>query len=240
MIELIKGDNLPFMATCKDKQFDLAVVDPPYGLGFGNFNRTNKSDTGVRMKANRYKNSDWDAGVPMDLYFTELFRISKNQIIWGGNYFIQVAKIESPNLKTKQEFIKYINRSESKWIFWYKQNPVPNFADGELAWISFNESSEYDYMYYGNINSESDRCHPTQKPVQLYKWLLKNYAKPGDTILNTHLGSGSSVIACIDGGFDFTGIELDSDYFEAMVKRVKNHVKQLDLFIERPEIKIIR
>lgn len=129
------------------------------------------------------------------------------------------------------------------WIFWDKKTGDNSYGDGELAWTSFDRPIKKYDQYWSGANAkekeQTDRIHPTQKPVQLYKWLLKNYGKEGDTILDTHLGSGSSAIACIDGGFDFTGVELDPDYFEAMVKRVQNHVKQLDMFIERPEIKII-
>lgn len=203
------------MATVPDKYFDLAIVDPPYGIGFGDYER---GSSGVRVKERYTKNGKkkWDDNIPSGKYFEELFRISENQIICGGNYF---------NLPPTQGF-----------IFWYKQNPVPNFADGEYIWTSFQTPARcFEYMYYGNINTET-RIHPTQKPVQLYKWLLKNYAKPGDKIFDSHGGSMSSVIACIDGGFDMVCCELDKDYFDAAVKRIKNHVAQLDAFIERPKI----
>ena len=202
---------MDYMRTLRDKEFDLAIVDPPYGLGFGTYNRTNKTATGERVKANKYHCGDWDKNTPTKSYFTELQRISKNQIIWGGNYF---------NLPPSKCF-----------IFWYKHQPVNNFSDGEFAWTSFNKPAKcFDYPYYGNINSEKDRIHPTQKPVKLYEWLLINYAKKGQRILDTNLGSGSSATAADILGFDFVGIELDKDYFEAAKLRLDNHQRQLKLF----------
>jgi len=203
-------DCMEYMATCKDKQLDLAIVDPPYGIGFGDYER---GSSGIKVKE-RYTKTEkkkWDNNVPNDEYFKELFRISKNQIICGGNYF---------NLPPTQGF-----------VFWYKKNPVPNFADGEYIWTSFQVPAKcFNYMYYGNINTESDRTHPTQKPINLYKWLLKNYAKEGDTIFDSHMGSQSSRIACYEGGFDFVGCELDKDYFDAGCKRFEIYKLQLKLF----------
>jgi site-specific DNA-methyltransferase (adenine-specific) len=226
--EVYNIDNMIYMATVPDKFFSLAIVDPPYGIGFGQYER---GSSGIKVKERYTKNGKkkWDDHTPNDEYFKELFRISMNQIIWGGNYFIQIAKVESPNLKTKEQFTNYISNSDSKWIFWYKQNPVPNFADGELAWISFSENKVFDLMYYGNINRDVVQIVPTQKPVQLYKWLLKNYAKPGDTIFDSHMGSQSSRIACYEGGFDFVGCELDKEYFDAGNKRFENYKLQLKL-----------
>ena len=202
---------MEYMATLSDNAFDLAIVDPPYGIDFGNFNRTNKDIHGNRYKADKYHNADWDKETPSDEYFKELMRVSKNQIVWGGNYF---------NLPPTQGF-----------IFWYKRNPVDNFSDGEFAWTSFKKPAKcYDYMYFGNINAEPDRIHPTQKPVALYKWLLSRYAKQGDKILDTHGGSGSICIACHDLGFDLTWMELDADYYKAACERYKDHVSQTMLF----------
>lgn len=207
-IKLILADCVDVMKTTPDGFYDLAIVDPPYGLNFGKYNRTNKDDKGNRFKANKYIQSNWDENVPSQEYFDELFRVSKNQIIWGWNYF--------PLPPTKG------------FIFWYKHQPVDNFSDGELAWTSFNKVAKcFDYPYYGNINSEKDRIHSTQKPVALYAWLLNNYAKAGDKILDTHLGSASSAIAAHRLGFEFTGIELNPEYYEKAVKRVKNHIQQL-------------
>jgi site-specific DNA-methyltransferase (adenine-specific) len=201
------------MMEMSDNQFDLAIVDPPYGIGFGEFNRTNKDSFGNRFKANKYKQGDWDNEIPKDEFFYEVIRVSKNQIIWGGNYF--------PCLWEK---------GCRGFIFWYKGNPVPNFSDGELAWTSFNKvAKQFDYRYYGGLEgktSASKKIHPTQKPVALYEWLLMNYAKEGDTILDTHLGSGSIAIACHNLGFELTGYEIDKEYFEAAKKRIEQHKQQ--------------
>lgn len=234
MITITKEDNMALMARYPDKYFDLAIVDPPYGIGFGKFNRTNKDKaTGQKVKADKYKNSDWDSGVPNGEYFNELKRVSKNQIVFGGNYFLQLAEIETPNLKTIQEFNNYINQSKSNWLFWYKQNPVPNFADGELAWLSFDFSTQFNYKYFGNIEGKtkaSIKIHPTQKPIDLYKFCLDKFAKKGDRILDTHLGSGSIAIACHDYGFDLIACELDKDYYNSAVKRLEQHQSQQKLF----------
>ena len=234
MLNITNECNMELMARYPDNYFQLAIVDPPYGIGFSSFNRTNKASNGKRIKANKYKNSDWDNSTPNDDYFKELKRVSENQICFGGNYFIQLAKIESPNLKQKKDFLDYIDKSNSNWLFWHKQNPVPNFADGELAWLSKAlESSIFDYRYFGNIEgktSASKKYHPTQKPVDLYKYCLDKYAKEGDKILDTHLGSGSIAIAAHDYGFDLTACELDKDYFDAAMKRINNHVAQTKLF----------
>ena len=214
---VILGDCVEVMKCFNDNHFDLAVVDPPYGIGFGEFNRTNKASNGERYKANKYKNSNWDDDIPSDEYFSELMRVSKNQIVWGGNYF------------------PYLWQNGCKcFIYWHKGNPVPNFADGELAWTSFNKvAKQFNFRYYGNLQgktSAEDKIHPTQKPVALYDWLLHNYATKGDKILDTHLGSGSSRIAADKAGLDFTGIEIDKEYFDLSEKRFKNYKQQLRLF----------
>ena len=217
MINIYNQDCMEAMMEMSDNQFDLAIVDPPYGIGFGEFNRTNKDSTGKRYKANKYKQGDWDTNIPKDMYFKELIRVSKNQIIWGGNYF------------------PYIWKNGCKgFIFWYKGNPVPNFSDGELAWTSFNKvAKQFDYRYYGGLEgktSASNKIHPTQKPISLYEWLLMNYAKERDTILDTHLGSGSIAIACHNLGYDLTGYEIDKDYYEAAKKRIEQHKQQIRMF----------
>jgi site-specific DNA-methyltransferase (adenine-specific) len=205
------------MAGFSDNQFDLAIVDPPYGIGFGKFNRTNKTSNGTRIKANKYKQSNWDDSIPTNKYFLELKRVSRNQIVWGSNYFPQL----------------WLNGCKG-FIFWYKGNPVPNFSDGELAYTSFNKvAKQFDYRYYGGLEgntSASDKIHPTQKPAALYEWLLMNYAKEGDKILDTHLGSGSIAIACHNLGYDLTGYEIDTEYYEAAIKRLKQHQAQKRLF----------
>jgi site-specific DNA-methyltransferase (adenine-specific) len=217
MITLYNEDCLPAMEKMQDNQFDLAIVDPPYGIGFGEFNRTNKTTDGTRVKANKYKQSNWDDSIPTDEYFTQLKRVSKNQIVWGANYF--------PTLWIK---------GCKGFIFWYKGNPVPNFSDGELAFTSFNKvAKQFNYRYYGGLEGNttaSNKIHPTQKPIQLYEWILMNYAKEGDKILDTHLGSGSIAIACDNLGYDLTGYELDKDYFRAATKRLKEHQSQIRMF----------
>lgn len=213
MTEAHNIDCMEAMSQMKDNEFDLAIVDPPYGINMGSYNRTNKNERGDRMKADRYKNGDWDGDVPSIMYWNLLATKSTNQIIWGGNYYFDVLG----NCRGL--------------ICWYKHQPVQNFSDCEFAWNSIDGVARvFDYPYYGNINAESDRIHPTQKPAALYKWLLKNYAKEGDRILDTHLGSGSSRIAAHDMGFDFVGYEIDKDYFNAQEKRFANHIKQQSLF----------
>ena len=210
-------DCLKAMKEMQDNEFDLAIVDPPYGIGFGEFNRTNKASNGERYKSNKYKNSNWDDSIPTDEYFKELKRISKNQIVWGGNYFP----------------ILWANGCKG-FVFWHKGNPVPNFADGELAWTSFNKvAKQFDFRYYGNLSgntSAKEKIHPTQKPVKLYEWLLMNYAEKGNKILDTHLGSGSIAIACDNLGYDLEGFELDKEYFDAASKRLKIHQSQIKMF----------
>jgi site-specific DNA-methyltransferase (adenine-specific) len=216
-MNITNEDNMDLMARYDDNHFDLAIVDPPYGIGFGEFNRTNKTSDGTRVKANKYKHSKWDDSIPTNNYFIELKRISKNQIIWGANYF--------PSL--------WINGCKG-FIFWYKGNPVPNFSDGELAYTSFNKvAKQFDFRYYGGLEgntSASNKIHPTQKPIALYEWLLMNYAKEGDKILDTHLGSGSIAIACHNLGFDLTACELDKEYYDSAMKRLNNHKLQQKLF----------
>jgi len=217
-INITNEDNMQLMARYEDNYFDLAIVDPPYGIGFGEFNRTNKDSNGIRYKANKYKQSNWDDEIPTEKYFIELKRVSKNQIVWGGNYF------------------PYLWKNGCKgFIFWFKGNPVPNFADGELAYTSFNKvAKQFSYRYYGNLQgntSAQEKHHPTQKPVQLYEWLLMNYAKEGDKILDTHLGSGSIAIACHNLGFELTACELDTEYYNNAIKRLKQHQAQQRLFV---------
>jgi site-specific DNA-methyltransferase (adenine-specific) len=206
-MQITNEDNMALMARYPDKYFDLAIVDPPYGYG--------DKKTNILNFRQKEQHKEWNIA-PNEDYFNELFRVSKNQIIWGGNYFPYIWKFGG-----------------KCFIYWHKGNPVPNFADGELAWTSFDKNAkQYDYRYYGNIDgktSANKKFHPTQKPVALYKWLLTNYAKQGDKILDTHLGSGSIAIACHDLGFDLTACELDTDYYEAAMKRIEEHKLQLKL-----------
>ena len=212
MIELFNDDCMAVMANYPDKYFDLAVVDPPYGIGK---KLLHGGKTGVVRFHEQYEINQWDDEKPNSEYFNELLRVSKNQIIWGANYFIDML--------TPSRGI----------IAWDKNIGQPNnFSHWEMAWTSF------DCIARKVVESSNtgNRIHPTQKPVALYKWLLANYAKPGDKILDTHGGSMSSVIACIDGGFDMVCSELDKDYFDAAVNRINKHVRQMDMFNERPEI----
>jgi len=216
-MKITNEDNMELMARYEDNYFDLAIVDPPYGIGFGEYYRTKKASNGQRYKANKYKNSNWDDSIPSDEYFSELMRISKNQIVWGGNYF------------------PYLWKNGCKaFIYWHKGNPVPNFADGELAWTSFNKNAkQFNYRYSGNLEGNTStgvKFHPTQKPVALYGWILMNYAKEGDKILDTHLGSGSIAIACHNLGFDLTACELDKDYYDEAMKRLRIHKSQTRMF----------
>jgi site-specific DNA-methyltransferase (adenine-specific) len=207
-MKITNEDNMVLMACYPDKYFDLAIVDPPYGYG--------NKETNILNFRQKKQHRDWNVA-PSEKYFNELFRVSKNQIIWGGNYFSYIW-----------------NFGGRCFIYWHKGNPVENFADGELAWTSFNKNAkQFDFRYYGNLEGQTStnkKFHPTQKPITLYKWLLKNYANEGDKILDTHLGSGSIAIACHDLGFDLTACELDTDYFNAAMKRIEDHKKQLVLF----------
>ena len=215
-IELLNVDCMEYMKGVPDKYFDLAIVDPPYGINFGKFNRTNKASNGERIKANKYKNGDWDSSVPDTAYFNELKRISREQIIWGGNYYFD----ELGNSKGL--------------ICWYKHQPVDNFSDCEYAWVSFDRPAKvFDYPYYGNLEGNTkaeEKIHPTQKPVQLYQWLLKNYSKPEFKIFDSHLGSGSHAIACYNYNLSLTACEIDKDYYDLSVKRFKAHISQTKLF----------
>ena len=201
-------DNMELMARYPDNYFDLAIVDPPYGYG--------NKETKILNFRQKEQHREWNIA-PNEDYFKELFRVSKNQIIWGGNYF---------------PFIW--NYGGRCFIYWHKGNPVENFADGELAWTSFNKNAkQFDYRYYGNLEgktSTSEKFHPTQKPIDLYKFCLDKYAKQGDKILDTHLGSGSIAIACHDYGFELTACELDKEYFDKAMQRINNHVSQQKLF----------
>jgi site-specific DNA-methyltransferase (adenine-specific) len=212
-ITLTNEDNMIMMSRYPDNYFYLAICDPPYGIGFSDYER---GSSGIKVKERYTKNGkkDWDKEIPNLEYFKELFRVSKNQIIWGGNYF---------DLPPTQCF-----------VFWYKQNPVPNFADGELAWTSFKKPAIcFDYRYYGNLSGKTSalpKIHPTEKPIELYKNCLEKLAKPNDKILDTHLGSMSIAIACHDYGFELVGYELDKEYYDKGIQRVKNHVSQQKLF----------
>jgi site-specific DNA-methyltransferase (adenine-specific) len=216
-LDLRLCDNMQLMAQYPDKHFELAICDPPYGIGMDNSNKRTKPsrpNSYTKYADFRYHRTDWDKECPTKEYFNELFRVSKNQIIWGANYFC--------------DFLP----SGCGWIFWNKLNGIDNcFSDGEFAFSSKGVQSKYfECSTFDGTKGGKDRIHPTEKPIKLYKWLLDKYAKAGDKILDTHLGSGSIAIACHDYKYHLTACELDSDYFAAMQTRVENHLKQSVLF----------
>ena len=221
MLELNQVYNMDCMTGMKDipdNYFELAIVDPPYGIGENPSRALGRARSTKKWKNARpvvYKGGEWDIRPPAE-YFIDLFRVSRNQIIWGGNYFVQHL---APSMG---------------WIAWYKkgQNPNCDFSDCEFAFTSFNKASKFfnfPWVGFGARNAGEIRIHPTQKPVALYKWLLSNYAKPGDKILDTHVGSGSSIIACLDMGFDYMGFEIDADYYKAMQDRIYHFTRQMPL-----------
>ena len=206
-LKIYLGDCMELMRKYTDNYFDVAIVDPPYGYG-------NKETSILNFR--QKDNKDWNIA-PDKNYFNELFRVSKDQIIWGGNYFSYLW-----------------NYGGRCFIFWYKGNPVENFADGELAWTSFDKNAkQFDFRYYGNLEgntSTSKKFHPTQKPIQLYNWILKTYGDKEFKILDTHLGSGSSAIASYYYGCsEFVGMEIDEDYYNASIKRIKEQTSQIKL-----------
>ncbi|NCD04471.1 MAG: site-specific DNA-methyltransferase [Clostridia bacterium] len=200
-------DCMEGMKQIPDKYFDLAIVDPPYGIGMDGGN--------VGYKGfNNFEKKGWDAKPPDRKYFDELKRVSRNQIIWGGNYY---------NLEPTRCY-----------LIWDKGEGFYNrtYAEAELAWTSFDKNVKIfkrDPLAKGDYRG---KIHPTQKPVALYKWLLTNYAKPGDKILDTHVGSASSLIACHDLGFEYLGFELDEDYYRMAIERLEKHKSQLNMFID--------
>lgn len=215
MIDLKNMDCLEAMKQMDDNQFDLAIVDPPYGIGEdGGTNGTR----GKLAKSKIYISKGWDKESPSVEYFNELIRVSKNQIVWGANHFISKIPFDS-----------------SCWIVWDKDNGETDFADCELAWTSFKTSVrkikwKWQGMLQQNMKNKETRIHPTQKPVKLYEWILDKYAKEGDKILDTHLGSGSIAIACHNRGFDLTGFEIDKEYFDNAAERLRVHQSQLTMF----------
>ena len=215
-IALYNMDCMEALRQTPDKYYELCVVDPPYGIGMDgqewNNTPTGKPSIKGKSKGIRVQKKSWDSAVPMAIYWSELRRISEHQIVWGGNYFTD-------------------NLPQSRgWVCWDKKQPDGlTFSQFELAWTSFDEVGRTFRMYPTHV-AQGVKIHPTQKPVALYEWLLTNYAKPGDRILDTHLGSGSSAIAAHNLGFDFVGMELDADYYQAAVKRFEQHKAQARLF----------
>lgn len=208
MIELLNCDCMEYMKGLDDNAFELAIVDPPYGIG--------ESGGKDRRTKSKHEKKEWDSDTPNLQYFQELKRVSKNQIIWGANYFPDMLQ------------------SSMGWVCWDKKLDKSDFSDFELAYSSFDRGAKiFRHSKTGGSRTTAalaDIIHPCQKPVKLYEWLLSNYAKEGDKILDTHLGSGSSAIAAHYGGFDFVGTELDEDYYKAATERFNNGTKQESLF----------
>ena len=209
-MNITNEDNMDLMSRYKDNHFDLAIVDPPYGIDLANMDMgagTEKKHTKIENR--KWKSKDWDKETPTQEYFNELKRVSKNQIIWGGNYF-EIGVCYG-------------------FCIWNKESPEGmSFSDCEFAWHSFKKVAKM--FSYSTYKGKRDKIHPTQKPVKLYEWLLMNYAKEGDKILDTHLGSGSIAIACHNLKYDLTACELDKEYFQAAIKRIEKHKQQLTMF----------
>ena len=216
VINLHNGDCMDALAKMQDNEFDLAIVDPPYGISI---NKQSQGKGGGVAKKTNYTKKDWDSKPPSKYYFKELNRVCKNVIIWGANHFIE-------NIP---------NANSSCWIVWNKDNGATDFADSELAYTNFqtpvrNYKCKWSGMLQYDMKNKEKRIHPTQKPIRLYEWILMNYAKEGDKILDTHLGSGSIAIACHNLGYDLEGYELDEEYYNAAVKRYNDHIAQLKMF----------
>lgn len=205
MRDFFNMDCLEGMKNYPDKYFNLAIVDPPYGINAGKM-------TMGSGKHHFTQGKTWDEGIPDAEYFAELSRVSKRQVIWGGNYFTEYLK------------------PSANWIVWDKLNPNLSFAEGELAWM--NEGNNLRIFKYYTVKSatEDTKIHPTQKPIALYKWILQNYAKPGDIILDTHVGSASSLIACEELGFDYVGFEIDPEYYQKATQRINEFNQQIRMF----------
>ncbi len=204
-ITITNEDNMELMARYPDNHFDLAIVDPPYGLG----KKTTSGGGGKNTQSEKWDDHDWDNEIPTDDYFEELKRVSKRYIVWGGNYFPFLWSVGCRGL-----------------ICWDKMVYIPTMSQIEYAFYSEDKLPKLVKIN----NNDSNRQHPTQKPVKLYEWILMNYANEGDKILDTHLGSGSIAIACHNRGFDLTACELDKEYFDSSIKRINNHVAQQRLF----------
>ena len=214
MIELHNIDCMEYLATCEDNAFELAIVDPPYGIGEDGRKgtRVSPSRPNSYLRKPKYAAKNWDNNPPSKEYFRVLLRVCRHVIIFGANHFIE-------NIP---------NANSSCWIVWDKKNEGTDFADCELAWSNMKTTvRKFRVHKFKGTNGGKNCIHPTQKPVKLYEWLLMNYAKKGDRILDTHLGSGSIAIACHNLGFDLVGCELDTDYFNAAQKRLKQHQSQL-------------
>lgn len=211
-------DCMEGMKEFPDNYFDLAIVDPPYGIGAARYTRGGTQYGRAMAQSKVYGLKGWDDAKPTAYYFAELFRVSRNQIIWGGNHMAAEIAKDSPC-----------------WIVWDKMTGENGYADCELAWTSFNSAVRvfrfrWMGMLQGDMKNKEYRIHPTQKPVALYRWLLEHYAKDGDKILDTHVGSASSLIACREMGFKYVGFEIDEDYFKMAKKRLDQAENQVNIF----------
>ena len=217
-LDLRLADCMDVMAGFPDGYFDLAIVDPPYGIGAAENKRGGQQYGKATAPSKSYGAKMWDSGTPPVEYFEELRRVSKHQIIWGANHMMEKIMRGSPS-----------------WIVWDKQNGNNRYADAELAYTSHDKAARvfrfrWAGMLQGDMANKEDRIHPTQKPVTLYRWLLSNYAKPGQRVLDTHLGSGSHAIAAHYAGIHLTACEIDPDYFHAATARIKRETAQTELF----------
>lgn len=251
-ITITNEDNMLMMALYPDNYFDLAIVDPEYGIGEAGKNHKSRNTLvrqkdGISMRrcpSTNYSRKDWDDKPASKKYFNELFRVSKNQIVFGANYFESLMSVCKP--PRRNDFQNFIEANPSNFIIWDKVNGSNDFNDCEVIWTSFDFPSYIiKYMWagmmqgvsvpsgtvmQGNKKLNEKRFHPTQKPIQLYKYLLNEFAVSGYKILDSHLGSGSIAIACHDYDFELTACELDQEYFEKSIRRIRSHIKQLNLF----------
>ena len=220
-IQLFNADNMEVMKQYPDKYFDIGIIDPPYGIGEDGLKNHSRSKL---AKTTKFTPKNWDSDTPTQEFFNEFIRVSKNHIIWGANHFISKIPFDS-----------------SCWIVWDKVNGVSDFADCELAYTSFDTAvRQFTFRWAGmlqqDMKNKEERIHPTQKPVALYSWIIKNYVKPNMKILDTHLGSGSQTIAIDKANtienmnLEFVGIEIDSEYFNDSVQRFKNYKQQKTIF----------
>lgn len=207
-VNLLHIDCMEYMKTLPDKAFDLAIVDPPYGIGIDGQAETTNKQRNPKQNRKHHERKGWDSSIPEKAYFEELERVSADQIIWGANYFVE-----------------HLSKGKKGWIYWDKGQDGLTMSDGELAYSSFDRPLRRVVINRVQLLMDGT-IHPTQKPVKLYEWLLANYAKPGQRILDTHLGSGSSAIAAHYGGFDFVGCELDPDYYKAACERFDRETRQ--------------
>ena len=209
MGKFILGDCMDLetgLPSYPDKFFDLAIVDPPYGIDYLHSGGLGTDCKNKKHNRKWHERKDWDKATPDPVYWSELFRVSKNQIVWGANYFTEHLP---PSMG---------------WVFWDKGQDL-SMSDGEIAFTSFNKALRRAKLNRCHIADNGGAMHPTQKPLKLYRWLLENYAKPGQLILDTHVGSASSLIACESMGFDYVGFEIDPDYYAAAKNRMSKGIQ---------------